>query len=63
MPDLQTAPITERELREAELQMTGRPPAGAAGFIGFVPAAPPAPSTPADAGATDAPADASQSAV
>ena len=32
--------ITEREIREAELQMTGRPPSSATGFIGFVPAAP-----------------------
>lgn len=32
--------ITEQELREAELQMSGRPPASATGFIGFVPAAP-----------------------
>jgi len=35
--------ITERELREAELQMTGRPPASATGLIGFVPAVPPSP--------------------
>lgn len=35
-----TKQITERELREAELQMTGRPPAPATGFIGFVPAPP-----------------------
>ena len=32
--------ITEREIREAELQMTGRPPASPTGFIGFVPASP-----------------------
>jgi hypothetical protein len=32
--------ITEQELRDAELQMSGRPPASATGFIGFVPAAP-----------------------
>jgi hypothetical protein len=32
--------ITEYEIREAELQMTGRPPASATGFIGFVPATP-----------------------
>jgi hypothetical protein len=32
--------ITEREIREAELQMTGRPPESATGFIGFIPAVP-----------------------
>lgn len=41
MPDSRPAEITKRELREAELQMTGRPPAGATAFIGFVPATPP----------------------
>lgn len=40
MAENDTRQITERELREAELQMTGRPPAAATGFIGFVPAAP-----------------------
>jgi hypothetical protein len=40
MAERETQQITERELREAELQMTGRPPASATGFIGFVPAAP-----------------------
>jgi hypothetical protein len=39
MAETENKQITERELREAELQMTGRPPA-ATGFIGFVPAAP-----------------------
>ena len=32
--------ITERELREAEVQMTASPPVGTS-FIGFVPDAPP----------------------
>jgi hypothetical protein len=40
MAERQTQPITERELREAELQMTGRPPSSATAFIGFVPAGP-----------------------
>jgi hypothetical protein len=40
MADRETSRITERELREAELQMTGRPPPSATGFIGFVPASP-----------------------
>lgn len=40
MAEPNTKPITERELREAELQMTGRPPASATGFIGFKPAVP-----------------------
>jgi hypothetical protein len=40
MADENTQRITERELREAELQMTGRIPASATGFIGFVPAGP-----------------------
>jgi hypothetical protein len=39
MAETENKQITERELREAELQMTGRPPV-ATGFIGFVPAAP-----------------------
>ncbi len=39
MAETENNPITGRELREAELQMTGRP-AGATGFIGFVPAVP-----------------------
>ena len=34
--------LNERELREAEIQMTGRPPAATVAFIGFVPAPPPA---------------------
>jgi len=40
MAERESTPITERELREAELQMSGRPPASATGFIGFRPAAP-----------------------
>jgi hypothetical protein len=40
MADYENRQITEHEIREAELQMTGRPPASATGFIGFVPAAP-----------------------
>ncbi len=47
MTDPQIAQITKRELRESELRMTGRPPAGATGFIGFVPAVPSTPSAPA----------------
>lgn len=43
MADNETFQITEREIREAELQMTGRPPASATGFIGFVAAAPGSP--------------------
>ena len=43
MAENEPTQITERELREAELQMTGRPPASATGLIGFVPAAPPSP--------------------
>jgi len=35
-----TTQITKRELREAELRMTGPPPAPGTGFIGFVPARP-----------------------
>ncbi len=48
MPEPHETQITELEIREAELQMTGRPPSGATGFIGFVPAtpAPPAPAAP-----------------
>lgn len=46
MTDSQPKQITERELREAELQMAGNPPSTATGFIGFVAARPPAaPST------------------
>ena len=51
MPDPQTSQITELEIREAELQMTGRPPSGATGFIGFVPATPS--ESPAPAPASD----------
>lgn len=40
--------LTRQERREAEIKMTGRPPASAVGFIGFVPAVPAAP--PAAAG-------------
>ncbi len=40
MAENETTRITDRELREAELQMTGRPPASATGFIGFVPDTP-----------------------
>jgi hypothetical protein len=40
MAENDTKQITERELREAELQMTGRLPVAATAFIGFVPAAP-----------------------
>jgi hypothetical protein len=43
MADNDKSVITEREIREAELQMTGRPPASPTGFIGFVPAAPAGP--------------------
>lgn len=43
MAERETFQITEREIREAELQMTGRPPAAATGFIGFVAAAPNSP--------------------
>jgi len=43
MAENEPTQITERELREAELQMTGRPPASATGLIGFVPAAPASP--------------------
>jgi hypothetical protein len=39
MAEAENNPITGREIREAELQMTGRP-AVATGFIGFVPAVP-----------------------
>lgn len=37
--------ISERELRESEIKMTGQPPAATVAFIGFVPAPPP-PTTP-----------------
>lgn len=40
MADREHRRVTEHEIREAEIQMTGRPPASATGFIGFVPAAP-----------------------
>lgn len=40
MAENETRQVTEQELREAELQMTGRPPGVATGFIGFVPATP-----------------------
>jgi hypothetical protein len=40
MSENQNKQIVEREIREAELQMTGHPPASPTGFIGFVPAAP-----------------------
>lgn len=40
MAENDTRQVTEREIREAELQMTGRPPTTATGFIGFVPATP-----------------------
>jgi hypothetical protein len=40
MPERENRRITEHEIREAELQMTGRPPASATGFIGFRPVAP-----------------------
>ncbi len=40
MAENETRQVTEHELREAELQMTGRPPTTATGFIGFVPATP-----------------------
>lgn len=40
MVENQSLQITERELREAELQMGGRLPASATAFIGFVPAVP-----------------------
>ena len=43
MAENETQQITERELREAELQMSGRPPSTATGFIGFVPAVPASP--------------------
>jgi hypothetical protein len=55
MAENEPTQITERELREAELQMTGRPPASATGLIGFVPAAPASPdgSPPADAASSN----------
>ena len=40
MAENETRHVTEQELREAELQMTGRPPRVATGFIGFVSATP-----------------------
>jgi hypothetical protein len=40
MAENETRQVTEQELREAELQMSGRPPGVATGFIGFVPATP-----------------------
>jgi len=43
MSDPYGTQITELEIREAELRMTGRRPNDAAGFIGFVPATPSAP--------------------
>jgi hypothetical protein len=46
-------PITSRELREAELQMTGQRPSAATGIIGFVPDVPPGYAPPD--GATPAP--------
>jgi hypothetical protein len=55
MTQPQTPQITELEIREAELQMTGRPPVGATGFIGFVPNVPSAPPAPAAASTPGAP--------
>jgi len=46
MSDPHGTQITELEIREAELQMTGRRPSDAAGFIGFVPATPSVPLPP-----------------
>jgi hypothetical protein len=43
MAENEPSRITARELRAAELRMTGRPPASAMGLIGFVPAAPASP--------------------
>ena len=43
--------INERELRESEIKMTGRPPAATVAFIGFVPT----PNTPPANGNTAAP--------
>jgi hypothetical protein len=40
MAERENRRITEQEIREAELQMSGRPPASATGFIGFIPAPP-----------------------
>jgi hypothetical protein len=40
MAESQPRRITKRERREAELHMTGRPPASVIGMIGFVPAIP-----------------------
>jgi hypothetical protein len=55
MSDQQTIQITERELREAELQMTGSPPTSGTAFIGFVPSQPPsAPVDPKDASSSAA---------
>lgn len=60
MPERESQSISERGIREAELQMTGRPPASATGFIGFRPVAPanqaagaPPPGTANGAGPTD----------
>lgn len=52
MTDTAKKQITEHEIREAELQMTGRPPATATGFIGFIPATPSADDRPKDAEGT-----------
>jgi hypothetical protein len=49
MAETDNKQIVEREIREAELQMTGRPPASPAGFIGFVPATP----APTNGGSSD----------
>ncbi len=40
MAENETQQVTQRDLREAELQMTGRPPAAATGFIRCVAARP-----------------------
>ena len=47
--------IINRELREAEIKMTGRPPTSAVGFIGFVPAVPSAPPAGGQASASGSP--------
>lgn len=57
MAEKDTKQVTERELREAELQMTGHPPSTATGFIGFVPATPGSPNgagSPTNSGSGDA---------
>jgi hypothetical protein len=61
MADKDTKQVTERELREAELQMTGHPPTTATGFIGFVPATPASPNGAAGSATNSGSGDASSS--